>query len=122
MLFRSRRCEVTLRIRFDETTTAPWRPKQATLAPEARAFLLMDASGRVYAPVQIDGGPVAAGEATLLEPLKPGDAHQVRLAYDVPATARELRLLVRDTAWDYAFTIAHENSLFHRKIWLGIAP
>ena len=28
-----RRLEVTIRVRFDETTIAPWRPKEATLAP-----------------------------------------------------------------------------------------
>ena len=42
------------------------------------------------------------------------------LSFDLPGTARDLRLLVRDAAWDYRLTVAHENSLLHKKTFLGL--
>ena len=44
---------VTLRTRFDETTTSPRRPKDATLTPSPREARLVDSAGHEYAPVSV---------------------------------------------------------------------
>ena len=49
---------VTVRTRFDETTTSPNRPKDAPLTPSAREARLIDGAGREYAPVSTAGTPL----------------------------------------------------------------
>jgi hypothetical protein len=56
--------QVTIRTRFDETTTSPSRPKDATLTPSPRTILLLDSAGHQYGPTAIEGTP-------LLTPLSP---------------------------------------------------
>jgi hypothetical protein len=68
---------VTVRTRFDETTTSPNRPKDAPLTPSAREARLIDSAGRAYAPVSTAGTP-------LLTPLKPADAYTTQLEFNIP--------------------------------------
>jgi hypothetical protein len=70
-------CVITLRTRFDETTTSPRRPKDATLTPSPREVRLMDGAGHDYAPVIVGGTP-------LLTPLKPGESYTTQLEFNVP--------------------------------------
>jgi hypothetical protein len=96
---------VTVKVRFDEATIAPWRPKDAPLTPNGRYVALVDAQGRQY-PGSTDG---------LRRQLIPGESYATDLAFDVPASAQNLRLVLRNNDAETAFIIGHENSLFHGK-------
>ena len=105
---------VTIRTRFDETTTSPTRPKEAALTPSPRTVLLVDSAGRNYAPIAIEGTP-------LLTPLKPSDSYTTQQAFDLPPTAKNLRLLVTTTpGWPDLVVIGDENSLFHHKTYFAL--
>lgn len=107
---------VTIRTRFDETTTSPSRPKDAPLTPSPRTVLLLDASGHNYEPVAVEGTP-------LLTPLKPSDSYTTQLAFDVPPNAniKDLRLLITTTpAWPDRVVIGDENSLLHHKTYFAL--
>jgi hypothetical protein len=108
---------VTIRTRFDETTTSPTRPKDAPLTPSPRTVLLIDDStGRTYQPVAAQGTP-------LQTPLKPADSYTTQLAFEVPsaANAKNLRLLITTTpAWPDRVVIGDENSLLHHKTYFAL--
>jgi hypothetical protein len=107
---------VTIRTRFDETTTSPTRPKDATLTPSPRTVLLIDADGHNYEPVATEGTP-------LQTPLKPSDSYTTRLSFEVPPTvdAKALRLLITTTpAWPDRIVIGDENSLLHHKTYFAL--
>jgi hypothetical protein len=105
---------VTLRTRFDETTTSPSRPKDVPLTPSPRTVLLIDASGHEYQPVAVEGTP-------LQTPLKPSDSYTTQLAFDVPPNAKDLRLLITTTpAWPDHVVIGDENSLLHHKTYFAL--
>jgi len=105
---------ITIRTRFDETTTSPSRPKDAPLTPNSRAVFLIDASGHQYQPVAIEGTP-------LQTPLKPSDSYITQLAFDVPPDAKNLRLLITTTpAWPDRVVIGDENSLLHHKTYFAL--
>jgi hypothetical protein len=107
---------VTIRTRFDETTTSPSRPKDATLTPSPRTIVLLDPSGHQYAPIATQGTP-------LLTPLKPSDSYTTELTFDLPPTAdpKTLRLLITTTpAWPDHVVIGDENSLLHHKTYFAL--
>jgi hypothetical protein len=105
---------VTLRTRFDETTTSPSRPKDAPLTPSPRVVRLIDASGHEYAPAAAIGAP-------LLTPLKPADSYTTQLDFAVPKDASALSLLVTTAPqWPDYFVIGDENSLGHKKTYLAL--
>ena len=108
---------ITIRTRFDETTTSPTRPKDAPLTPSPRTVLLIDdSSGRKYRPVAVQGTP-------LQTPLKPADSYTTQLAFEVPPTAdvKSLRLLITTTpAWPDRVVIGDENSLLHHKTYFAL--
>ena len=105
---------VTIRTRFDETTTSPSRPKDATLTPSPRTVLLVDANGHHYQPTATEGTP-------LLTPLKPSDSYTTQLAFEVPPDAKNLRLLITTTpAWPDRVVIGDENSLLHHKTYFAL--
>jgi hypothetical protein len=110
----SMRYVVSLRTRFDETTTSPSRPKDAPLTPSPRIVKLLDMAGREYAPVAATGTP-------LLTPLRPADAYITQLEFTVPANSGHLALLVATSPqWPDHFVIGDENSLAHKKTYLGL--
>jgi hypothetical protein len=105
---------VTIRTRFDETTTSPTRPKNVPLTPSPRTVLLVDANGHQYQPVAIQGTP-------LLTPLKPSESYTTQLAFEVPPDAKNLRLLITTTpAWPDLVVIGDENSLLHHKTYFAL--
>lgn len=110
---------VTLRVRFDETTTSATRPATAPLWPNPRWTIVRDAEGRRYRP-SLDG--LAAFEALhgtvkgLDRPLRPGESYTTTLIFDLPADVREPRLLLTSPLPENAFMLSHENSFFHRKV------
>jgi len=105
---------VTIRTRFDETTTSPTRPKDVPLTPSPRIVFLVDASGHHYHPIATQGTP-------LLTPLKPSDSYTTQLAFDVPRDTKNLRLLITTTpAWPDLIVIGDENSLLHHKTYFAL--
>jgi hypothetical protein len=108
---------VTIRTRFDETTTSPTRPKDVPLNPSPRTVLLIDdSSGQKYRPVAVQGTPLET-------PLKPSDSYTTELAFEVPptASAKNLRLLITTTpAWPDRVVIGDENSLLHHKTYFAL--
>jgi len=105
---------ITLRTRFDETTTSSSRPKDAPLTPSPREVRLVDRAGHEYAPVGSAGSP-------LLTPLKPADSYTTQLEFSVPKDANGLRLLIKTAPqWPDYVVIGDENSWLHRKTYLSL--
>ena len=114
---------VTLQTRFDETTIAPWRPRQAPLYPNPRVVRLFDREGRGY-PLSVEGEVAlkqAGGEGTALDaPLIPGASYATTLVFDLPAGAKPDRLLITEDIFVNRFMIGHEQSPFHGKVYLPL--
>jgi hypothetical protein len=108
-----RELHVSLRTRFDETTTAPWRPKNAPLTPNERRVLLTDSRGRSYFPEIVSGTPLS-------RPLIPAQSYDTELIFRLPADASGVRLLVTTSGWDERLLIGEENSLGHKKTYLAV--
>jgi hypothetical protein len=105
---------VTVRTRFDPTTTSPNRPKDAALTPSPREVRLIDSAGKEYAPVASEG-------TSLVTPLKPADSYMTQFQFRVPKDASGLRLLVRTTpAWPDHLVIGDENSWLHKKTYFTL--
>jgi len=108
------RTMITLRTRFDETTTSPNRPKDATLTPSPREVWLVDSAGHEYAPVSTAGTP-------LLTPLKPAESYTTQLEFNLPKDATGLRLLINTTpGWPDHVVIGDENSWLHKKTYFAL--
>jgi hypothetical protein len=105
---------ISLRTRFDETTTSPNRPKDAPLTPSPREVRLIDSAGRTYAPVVSAGTP-------LLTPLKPADSYTTQLEFNLPKDATGLRLLINTIPqWPDRVVIGDENSWLHKKTYFAL--
>jgi len=105
---------VTLRTRFDETTTSPNRPKDAPLVPSPREVRLFDGSGHQYHVVSNAG-------TSLMTPLTPASSYTTQLEFKVPKDARGLRLLIETVpGWPDHFVIGDENSLGHKKTYFAL--
>lgn len=108
-----RALHVTLRTRFDETTIAPWRPRNATLTPNPRQLRLLDNQGRSYSPDEVRGTP-------LTRSLVPAQSYETELIFRIPPDASGIRLLVTTPGWDERLLIGEENSLGHKKTYLAV--
>jgi|GEM_PF-299950 len=105
---------VTLRTRFDETTTSPERPKSAPLTPSPREVRLIDSAGRQYAPVSTEGTPLNMS-------LKPAESYTTKLEFTLPPNATGLRLLINTIPqWPDKLVIGDENSWLHKKTYLAL--
>jgi hypothetical protein len=98
---------VTVKTRFDPNTTSPSRG-DGLLYPNSRVVSLIDEGGHSYAPSTQTGTPITT-------PLRPGDSYTTDYAFDLPANAKPLTLLVNEGSWDTRFIIGHENSFLHKK-------
>jgi hypothetical protein len=114
---------VRLKIWFDADSISSHRGN-GPLAPGPRRALLVDDQGRAFAPSAGGQAALAAlGEpGPVLSPsLHPGESSLATLVYDLPADARNPRLLITDEDDPIAcLIIGHENSPFHRKIYLSL--
>ena len=108
---------VTVKTRFDETTIGPHRG-DGQLYPNSRVLTIVDEKGRRFSPspagqqaLELSG---AAG-TPLTTPLQPGESYLTTVAFDLPADAKNLTLLINEGDWVTTVIIGHENSLFHKK-------
>lgn len=105
---------VSLRTRFDETTTSPNRPKDAPLTPSPRDVRLIDSAGHEYEPIESAG-------TSLMTALKPADSYTTQFKFRVPKGMSGLRLLVSTLpAWPDHFVIGDENSWLHKKTYFAL--
>jgi hypothetical protein len=102
---------VTVKVRFDEQTISSRRPKDATLTPNSRYVALVDDAGHRY-PGSTDG---------LKRKLIPGESYTTDIVFEVPADAKDLRLMLRNNDRETAFIIGHENSLLHGKTTFSLS-
>jgi len=113
---------VRLKTWFNEDTISPHRGN-GPLLPGLRRVVLVDDSGRSYG-VSSEGqaGLAALGDSSIPQDqrLRPGESFATDLVFDVPMTARGLRLLIFDDDPATHFVIDHENSLLHKRIYLGV--
>jgi hypothetical protein len=113
---------VRLKVWFDPRTISPNRG-DGPLTPNARRVVLVDANGRAYAQSSEGKADLACldGDAgSLRQPLRPGQSFAKDLVFDVPKDAPGLRLLITEDDPETLLVIGHENSLLHRKIYLGL--
>jgi len=111
-------CLATVKTRFDETTIGPNRGN-GLLYPNSRQLTIVDAQGRTYSPSQqAQAALESAGSAgtPLQTPLRPGESYLTTIAFDLPADATNLSLLINEGEWITHFIIGHENSLLHKKV------
>ena len=116
---------VSLRTRFDETTTSLRRPKDATLHPNPRRLVLVADDGASYAPSSEGQAALeaAGGQGTPLDkPLLPGESYITRLVFDAPAGLSNPRLLLLLDDFVTHFMIGEENSFLHKKTYLRLLP
>lgn len=114
---------VTVRARFDSTTTAPWRPRDIPVKPDPRELVLLDRAGREYTAATAAQAALDRAQASLsplTRALLPGQAAFTRVVFDLPAGARPSRALLRDTELFHRFVIADEVSLLHRQTFWGL--
>jgi hypothetical protein len=113
---------VRLKVWFDEHTISPNRG-DGPLTPNPRRVLLVDGNGHAY-PESPEGeaelSRVNGQQAPLNQPLRPGQSFSKQLVFDVPKQAAGLRLLITEDDPETLLIIGHENSLLHRKIYLGL--
>jgi hypothetical protein len=113
---------VTVRTWFDEKTISARRGSSA-LWPNPRRIVVQDERGRVYHPSREGLRALASDRMTgipLDRPLRPGESYSTSLVFDLPGAPQRLRLLIGEDDLLTHFLIGHENSFFHKKIWLQI--
>jgi Kef-type K+ transport system membrane component KefB len=105
------RYTVSVKVRFDEETISNRRPRDMPLSPNSRYVALVDAAGDAY-PGSTEG---------LKRRLIPGESYTTDIAFDVPAGAADLRLVLRNADFETSFIIGHENSIGHAKTTFALA-
>jgi uncharacterized protein DUF4352 len=113
---------VRLKVWFDEHTISANRG-DGPLTPNPRRVVLVDGNGRAYAESLEAEAELARGKGeagSLGQPLRPGQSFAKDLVFEVPKDASGLRLLITEDAPETVLIIGHENSLLHRKIYLGL--
>jgi hypothetical protein len=113
---------VRLKVWFDERTISRNRG-DGPLTPNRRRVVLEEANGRAYGQFPEREAELVRGKGqagSLDEPLRPGQSFEKNLVFDVPKDAPGLRLLITEDDPETVLIIGHENSLLHRKIYLGL--
>ncbi len=114
---------VTIRVRFDETTTAPWRPRDVPLTPDPLNFMLVDAHGDAVPPSasgQKAWDALHGGSPYLFSPLRPGESAEAAFIFDAPPAMRSPRLLAFIAGFPSQVLIGDENSLLHKKTYFSM--
>jgi hypothetical protein len=109
---------VTVRTRFDETTISAHRSLDMPLTPGARTIALIDDKGQSH-PVSAAGQAALGLEAPspnlLTRSLKVGEQFTTKLVFDVPRSARNPMLLIRDTDFTKWVLLGSETFPLHAK-------
>lgn len=114
---------VTVRARFDEATTAPWRPRDVPVWPNPRRAWVEDDAGERHerSAAAEEALPLADDDFTTLDrPLVPGQSYRSRLAFVLPSGRRPVRLLLADGEWFQRVVIDNEASPWHGRVWLRL--
>jgi hypothetical protein len=107
---------------FDERTISAHRGN-GPLTPNARKVVLVDDTGRSFAPsLESQAAFARFGNSStrITEPLRPGESYTTDFVFDVPKDARGLRFLITEDDPETRLVIGHENSLLHKKIYFGL--
>ena len=107
---------------FDERTISGHRGN-GPLTPNRRKALLADDTGRSYEPSpegQFALTRNGNSSTAMTQPLRPGESYTTELVFDVPKSARGLRLLLIEDDPETRFVIGHENSLLHKRIYFDV--
>jgi hypothetical protein len=104
---------VTLRTRFDESTTGPNRGN-GQLVPNPRKIVVRDETGKEYSPT------CAFAATSMDQPLRPGESYETRILFTLPTEAKSPRLFLRNDPWPNSLLIGHENSPLHGKAYFDL--
>jgi len=107
---------------FDERTISAHR-SNGPLTPNRRKVWLVDDTDQSFAPSpegEATFSRIVGPSTPLTQALRPGESYTTDLVFDVPKDARGLRLLITEDDPETRLVIGHENSLLHKKIYLGI--
>jgi hypothetical protein len=115
---RGRFLVVRLKTWFDENSISPSRGN-FPLTPDSRMVKLIDDRGRQYLPAPASA-VLPGTSAPLNTPLRPGESYLTTFVFDVPADARNPRLLITDVDLMTRLLVDHENSPLHGKIYLAL--
>lgn len=118
---RGRFIVVRLKTWFDENSIAPSRGN-FPLTPDSRTVKLIDDRRRQYLPAREASAVLPGTSAPLNTPLRPGESYFTTFVFDVPADARNPRLLISDVDRVSRLLVDHENSPLHGKIYLALNP
>jgi hypothetical protein len=113
---------VRMKTWFDEHTISAHRGN-GPLTPNARKVVLIDDTGRRFArsfESQVAFARLGNSSTPITKPLRPGESYTTDFVFDVPKDARGLRLLITEDDPETRLVIGHENSLLHKKIYLGV--
>jgi len=119
MTARGRFIIVRLKTWFDQNSIAPFRGN-SPLTPDPRFVRLIDDRGRQYFPSPDSAAAVHALSLPLDTPLRPGESYRTTFVFDLPAEARDPRLLISDAQPVTQLLVDHENSPLHGKIYLSL--
>lgn len=116
------RLAVVLRTRFDPATISPRRPPEAPTWPGPRRVMLILAEGREVVPVADAGAVAALGlpSTPLTRELRPGEAYETVLLFDIPTGTTANRLWLTDDLAVSPFLIGHERSPGHARVLLPL--
>jgi len=115
---------VRLRTWFDPSTISAHRGN-SPLVPNPRRVVVEDAAGRVFqrdTAAEAMFARTGVSSTPLDEALRPGESYSTTLIFDLPADARDARLLVTDNDPVTSILIGHELSPLHAKIFFALVP
>jgi len=118
---RGRFMVVRLKTWFDQNSIAPFRG-DSPLTPNSRVVKLIDDRGRRYFATPDSAAAVRGTSVPMDTPLRPGESYLTTFVFDLPADARNPRLLISDVDAMSRLLIDHENSPLHGKIYLAVNP
>jgi hypothetical protein len=107
---------------FDERTISAHRGN-GPLTPNARKVVLVDDTGRAFAPSfesQAAFARFGNSSTPITSPLRPGESYTTDFVFDVRKDARGLRFLITEDDPETRLVIGHENSLLHKKIFFAV--
>ncbi len=113
---------VRLKVRFDETTISPQRPRDATLTANPHKIQLITKAKHWVEWSETGQQALAAsglpGSGLKPKPLVPGEATEIAVAFDVPTGEQPWLLLMTQDDPAERWMIGSENSWLHgRSAW-----